>query len=95
MLHGSTSTNRAVRRSENPGVPVLFGGHNLSPYLEIGLTDLPKYGGAMAPLTPPGTTYIKKENPTSVLILGPVCPRDCTYFSSFRQELKFAQVKKL
>ena len=35
---------RAVGRSENPGVPVLFGGHNLSPLVEIGLTDLPKSG---------------------------------------------------
>ena len=32
---------RAVGRSENPGVPVLFGGHNLPPLVEIGLTDLP------------------------------------------------------
>jgi hypothetical protein len=31
---------RAVERSENPGVPVLFGGHNLPPLVEIGLTDL-------------------------------------------------------
>ena len=40
---------RAVGRSENPGVPVLFGGHNLSPLVDIGLTVLPKSGGAMAP----------------------------------------------
>ena len=33
---------RAVGRSENPGVPVLFGGHNLPPLVEIGLTDLQK-----------------------------------------------------
>ena len=39
--------------SENPGVPVLFGGHNLSPLVEIGLTDLPKSGGAMAPPATP------------------------------------------
>ena len=37
---------RAVGRSENPGVPVLFGGHNLSPLVEIGLTDLTKSWGA-------------------------------------------------
>ena len=45
---------RAVGRSENPGVPVLFGGHNLPPLplVEIGLTDLPKSGGAMAPPAP-------------------------------------------
>ena len=42
--------NRAVGRPENPGMSVLFGGHNL------GLTDLPKSGGAMAPPAPPGTT---------------------------------------
>ena len=44
---------RAVGRSENPWVPVLFGGHNLPPLVEIVLTDLPKSGDAMAP---PGTT---------------------------------------
>jgi hypothetical protein len=40
---------RAIGRSENLGVPVLFGGHNLPPLVEIWLTDLIKYGGAMAP----------------------------------------------
>ena len=56
---------RAVGRSENPGVPVLFGGHNLppSPLVEIGLTDLPKNGGAMAPPAPPGTTGLKCNEP--------------------------------
>ena len=39
---------RAVGRSENPGVPALFGGHNLPPLVEIGLTDLSKSGDAMA-----------------------------------------------
>ena len=43
--------NRAVGRSENSGVSVLFGGHNLPP-----LVDLPKSVGAMAPSAPPGTT---------------------------------------
>ena len=47
---------RAVGMSENLGVPVLFGGHNLPPLNEIGLTDLPKPGSAMAPLAPSGTT---------------------------------------
>ena len=47
---------RAVGRSENLGVPVLFGRHNLPPLVEIGLTDRPKIGGAMAPPAPPGTT---------------------------------------
>ena len=37
---------RVVGRSENPGVPVLFGEHNLPPPVEIGLIDLPKSGGA-------------------------------------------------
>ena len=49
---------RAVGRSENPGVPVLFGGNNLTLLFEIGLTDLPKSGvpHAMAPPVPPGMT---------------------------------------
>ena len=37
---------RAVGRSENSGVSVLFGGHNLTPLVEIGITDLPKSVGA-------------------------------------------------
>ena len=40
-------TFRAVGMSENPGVPVLFGGYNLALLVEIGLTDLPKSGDAM------------------------------------------------
>ena len=48
--------DRAVGRSENPRVPVLFGGHNLSPIVKIKLTDLPKSEGAMALLAPLGTT---------------------------------------
>ena len=44
--------SRAVGRSENPGVPVLFGGHNLPPLIEIGLTDLTKSGGDMATPVP-------------------------------------------
>ena len=39
--------------------PVLFGGHNLSPLVEIGLTDLSKSVGAMAPTAPPGTTGLR------------------------------------
>ena len=46
---------RVVRRSENR-VPVLFGGHNLPPLVEIGLIDLSKSGSAMAP---PGTTGLR------------------------------------
>ena len=57
--HGLICT-RAVARSENPGVPVLFGGHNLLPLVEIGLTDLPKSGGA-----PPGTTGLYAYSPST------------------------------
>ena len=48
---------RVVGRSENPGVPVLFGGLNLppSPMIEIGLTNLQKSEGAMATLAPPSS----------------------------------------
>ena len=53
--------NRVVGRSENSGVPVLFGGHNLPPLVEIGLTDLPKFGVVMAPLASPGTTGLIKD----------------------------------
>ena len=37
-----------MRRDQNPGVLLLFGGLNISPptpLVEIGLTDLPKTGG--------------------------------------------------
>ena len=43
-------------KSEIPGVPVIYGGHNLLPLVEIGLTDLPKSGVVMAPPATPGTT---------------------------------------
>ena len=48
-----TMNFRVVGMSENPGVPVLFVGHNLPPLVDIGLTDLPKSGGAMAFPAPP------------------------------------------
>ena len=35
-------------------MPVLFGGHNLPPLVEIGSTDLPKSGDAVAPPATPG-----------------------------------------
>ena len=41
MAFAVTTTFRAVGRSENPGVPVLFGGHNLPSLVEIGLTGTP------------------------------------------------------
>ena len=50
--------NRAVGRPENPWVPGLFDGHNLSPLVEKGLTDLPKSGDAMAPPSPLLRSYL-------------------------------------
>ena len=52
------TTFRAVGRSENSGLPVSFGGHNLAPQIKIDLTDLPKSGGTMALPAHPGTTYL-------------------------------------
>ena len=46
--------------SEDSGVPVVMWGHNLPSLLEIGLTDVPKSGGAMAPPAPPGTTGLDR-----------------------------------
>ena len=49
-----SGNGRAVGRYENPGVPVLFVGHNLLPLVEIGLTVLPKTGGGgLKPPQPP------------------------------------------
>ena len=62
---------RAVGGSENSGVPVLYGGHNLPPLVEIGLTDLPKFGGAMAPPAPPGMTGLQLY--TDILRLSDWC----------------------
>ena len=42
--------NRAVGRSENSGGPVV---HNLPLQVEIGLSDLPKFEGAVAPFFSP------------------------------------------
>ena len=44
--------NRAVAWSENPGGHIVLGGDNVPPLVEIGLTDLPKTGGARAPPAP-------------------------------------------
>ena len=52
----NTQVIRAVGRSENPGVSVLIVGHNLPPFVDIRLTDLPKSADAMAPPAPPGMT---------------------------------------
>ena len=48
FFYSTNLIRRALGKAENLGVPVLFGGHNLSPLVEIGLYDLPKSGGAMA-----------------------------------------------
>ena len=40
---------RAIAGSEIFGGLVVLGGDNVSPLVEIGLTDLPKTGGAKAP----------------------------------------------
>ena len=37
-------TIRAVGRSENSGLPILFGGHNLPPLVEIGLLNCQNLG---------------------------------------------------
>ena len=60
---------RAVRRSENPEVPVLFGGHNLPPLVEIGLTDLPKSGGAMGPPAPPRDDTPAMQHGSTILVV--------------------------
>ena len=44
---------RHVSRSENLGGRAVLGGDNVPPLVEIGLTDLPKTGGAYAPPAPP------------------------------------------
>ena len=40
---------RHAARVKNPGGQVVLGGDNVSPLVEIGLTDPPKSGGAAAP----------------------------------------------
>jgi hypothetical protein len=61
FLAKQLTLSRAVGRSENSGVPVLLRRHNLPPLVEIGLTDRPKIGSAMAPLAPPGTTGLLSQ----------------------------------
>ena len=60
--------HRAVGRSEDPEVPVLFGGHNLPPLVEIDVTALPKSGGATTPLAPPGTTLVDHKHSDELLL---------------------------
>ena len=42
----TTSVSTQPHTFRAVGRPVLFGGHNMPPLDEIGLTDLPKSGGA-------------------------------------------------
>ena len=44
---------RHATRVKNPGGQVVLGGDNVSPLVEIGLTDPPKSGGAAAPPASP------------------------------------------
>ena len=50
--------SRAVGRPENPWVPVLCGGNNLLPLVEIRLTDLSKSEGGHGTPAPRGTTCL-------------------------------------
>ena len=59
ISNGLSFRYRAVGRSENPGVPVLFDGHNLSPLVEIGLTDLPRSWGNPRDNTPEVYRYFE------------------------------------
>ena len=56
VFPGFHMCDRAVGRSEKPRVPVSYSGQNRPPLVEIGSTDLPKSGGAMAPPALPGAT---------------------------------------
>ena len=77
-----TATIRAVGRSENPGVPVLFGGHNLPPLVEIGVTALPKSWGATTPPASPGTTLQYYEELSVKLLCGNLGSK-CTFSSVY------------
>ena len=51
--NGVRNRARAVARSENPRGLVVLGGENVPPLLvDIGLADLSKNGGALAPPAP-------------------------------------------
>ena len=63
--------NRAVGRSENLRVPVLFGGHNLPPPLvEIRLTHLPNLGVPRLPRHSQGRQAFGKYDKTSWSLLN-------------------------
>ena len=72
--NASIMSFRAVARSENLGGHIVLGGDNVPPLVEIGLTDLPKSGGARAPPAPPLATglYYEISGPDiCFLICGP------------------------
>ena len=75
-MSGSCQAVRAVARSENPRGHVILGGDNVPSLVEIGLTDLPKSGGARAPLAPPLATGLSTRaiarygNPVGHTVLG-------------------------
>ena len=61
--------HRAVRRSENLGVPVVMWGLNLPPPLvERAFIDVPKIGGA-----PPGTTGLYQRETPNQTDATPAC----------------------
>ena len=55
----------AVAMSENLGGHIVLGGDNVPPLVKIGLTDLPKSGGARAP---PLATRLKYMSDQAVLL---------------------------
>jgi hypothetical protein len=64
MMLFLTYTSGASEGLKIRGCQYYLGGHNLSPLVEIGLTDLPKSGCTMAPPAPPGTP--RDDTPTHV-----------------------------
>ena len=75
---------RAVGRSKNPGVPVVMLGQNLTPLVEIGQTDMPKSGGAIASQAPSGTTGLLSKLHILQFTKSPMilkCDIACMYMS--------------
>ena len=58
--------HRDAPRVKNPGGQVVLGGDNVSPLVEIGLTDPPKSGGAAAPPASPLVACLDWETSTYV-----------------------------
>ena len=52
LVHDGLYVLRHAARVKNLGGHIVLGGDNLPPLVEIGLTDLPKSGGARAPRPP-------------------------------------------